>query len=229
MAIIHVCSGCTKRLTLSNDREGTTFPCPLCHTTINLPFQLSPEIETATTEPDGGPNGAGIGNPQPKTNPSIGGTPEFREWLMANMGNPLPETNPSVPTAEVANPCSTNELILKVQPALDSGKAQPGMLPITSLPNARETPPQTCTSTAEPNRVRSSLIIAAGMAGELRIKGSRYWQIRQGTRLRKEVVEIGMATIAQTVRLARYGVAIWHHRTWSPAARTAELVHGRRL
>ena len=37
MAIVVFCPGCRVRLTLGDDRAGTTFGCPKCKTPISLP------------------------------------------------------------------------------------------------------------------------------------------------------------------------------------------------
>jgi hypothetical protein len=44
MAIVVLCSGCKTRLTLGDDRAGTTFNCPRCDGLIGVPVLLSPTL-----------------------------------------------------------------------------------------------------------------------------------------------------------------------------------------
>lgn len=51
MAIVLLCPKCAVRLTLDDDRGGTTFECPKCATAITVPVLLSPAPPTPPVPP----------------------------------------------------------------------------------------------------------------------------------------------------------------------------------
>jgi hypothetical protein len=65
MAITITCPSCSIRLTLDDDRAGTTFECPKCYEALTLPT-----LSTLSLPPEASPTPAPEPEPQPPKSPS---------------------------------------------------------------------------------------------------------------------------------------------------------------
>lgn len=65
VAITLICSGCKTRLTVGEDRAGTTFPCPRCTSAITVSVLTSPQAE-----PSHRPVPPPLPSPPPRPNPA---------------------------------------------------------------------------------------------------------------------------------------------------------------
>jgi hypothetical protein len=87
MAVVILCPACGVRLTLGDDRAGTTLPCPICETAISVPVRESSPRPALPPLPR--PVPSPVPRPVPPPLPLGGRTPP-----PAPPGSPEPEADP---------------------------------------------------------------------------------------------------------------------------------------